>query len=115
MHPQMTLLISGSSHASTVRRALDDVRRRGGGGVFRGVAAVGFGGAHLGSARDHHRIVSAAGQHRASVVLLLLGGNDLCGPDFDLRELARRPIELGRALRAVGVVSVYFFPILPRC
>ena len=100
----------GSSHANTMRRALATVGRRGG----HQVAAAGIGGARLGSARDRQRLAQIAEESRAEAVLLILGGNDLCERDVDLRELAGQLIELGEAVRGAGARAVYFFPVLPR-
>ena len=108
----MCFLILGSSHATSIRRELE---RRGwpAGRTPGEISAVGISGGRLECEAHRKRWVQTAATQRATTVLLLLGGNDLCQRDCDLPELARVLVGFGQELRAAGVVDIYMFPVLP--
>ena len=58
--------------------------------------AAGISGGRLGSAKHRDRLVQTAADSRATVVLLLLGGNDLCDRDVDVPELSGHLVKLVR-------------------
>ena len=78
------------------------------------VSAMGISGGRLGSEEHRRRLVQAADQRGASVVLLMIGGNDLCCRDVDMPVLAELLVRLEKDLRTVGVGELFFFPVLPR-
>ena len=112
-HPaQMCFLILGSSHGNHLQRELDLRRRQG--RRFGEVSAAGIPGGRLTCDAHRKRWVRAAESRQAKTVLLVFGGNDMCLPDLDLPQLSRMLICFAEELKAVGVVNIYVFPILPR-
>ena len=87
----------GSSHARTIVRWLTAS------GAHRGLSTAGVPGAGFGSAAHRRRLEGLAARHSPATVLLVLGGNDLCGRDFDLRELGRDLVQRGRDLLRGGI------------
>ena len=109
MFRQMSLMILGSSHAARLRRRL---RERG--SEFPGISAAGIPGGRLLNQRHHRRLLTEAKVQRPEQVLLVIGGNDLCGRDLDFPFLSESLTALGLGLLALGVRRVWALPILPR-
>ena len=104
----MTLIL-GDSFAARLARSL-----RSGGSELPGVASFGIPGGRLSSSRHRMRLLAAAEAQRPRCVVLVIGGNDLCPRDFDLRRLADDVYSLGMGLEALGVTRVWLLPIPPR-
>ena len=109
MFLQMSLMILGSSHAARLRRRL---RERG--GEFPGISAAGIPGGRLLNQRHHRQLLTEARVQRPERVLLIIGGNDLCGRDLDFPLISDSLTALGLELLALGVQQVWALPILPR-
>ena len=105
----MGLLLLGSSHAMRIRRRL-----RGEGYERNGMEATGIPGGRLSSEGHRRRLLMMAKARRPSQVVLIIGGNDLCGRDFDLSRLSEDLKLLGLGQEALRVGRVLILPILPR-
>ena len=104
----MTLIL-GDSFAARLAWSL-----RSGESELPGVLSFGIPGGRLSSSRHRTRLLAAAREQRPSCVVLVIGGNDLCLRDFDLRRLADDYIALGLGLEALGVTRIWVLPIPPR-
>ena len=99
------MLVLGDSYAFWLHRHID---------AALPVASEGIRGGCIGEQRFRRWAVQAALRHRARVVLIIAGGNDLARPACNPRDWLWLVRGLTGALLAAGVERVHLLPVPPR-